>query len=129
MKNNCIVTWLAAVLTLILITSVVAFAQGRASQAEGSKPYAPSRLEWLAVDLNSTMHSDASAENEFTMSFVPIANEDALLIYVNYLPSVNRERMNLKVDTARQVIASMSMSKGWSSWLKVKEQIQLADPK
>jgi hypothetical protein len=119
---------LTAVLFLLALATVVAFAQGRTATLEGSRPYTPTRLEWLAVDLNARMRHDMSAEKEFTMAFVRIEKEDAILIYVDYLPSVNRQRMNQTVDTARQVIAIESKGRGWP-WLKVKERVQMVEPK
>jgi hypothetical protein len=59
------------------------------------------------------------------VSFVAIAKEDAILIYVAYVPTVNREAMNLEVGAARKIISIISKSRGWSSWLKVKEQIEM----
>ncbi len=82
-----------------MIAAVLGFAAAP-PKLEGSKPYTPTRLEWLAVALNAQMRSDMSAENEFTLAFVPIRNEDAILIYVSYLPSVNRQRMNMTVAAA-----------------------------
>lgn len=129
MRKSRTFAWVTAVLFLLAITAVVAFAQGRTSQLEGSKLYTPTRLEWLAVDLNARMRRDVSAENEFTMAFVAVESENAILIYVDYLPSVNRQVMNLAVDTARRVISMESKSKGWSSWLKVKERVEMTEPK
>jgi hypothetical protein len=103
-----------------------ALAQSRTSQREGAKPFTPTRLEWMAVELNAQMRTDATAENPFQMTFVPVENEDAILIYVTYLPSVDREIMNQAVETARQVIAINSKSRGWNSWMNVKERIEMS---
>src|ERR1035441_7635624 len=119
---------LTAVLCLLAVVTVVAVAQVHTSALEGSKPYTPTRLEWLAVDLNARMRRDMTAENEFTMAFVRLEKEDAILIYVDYLPSVDRQRMNQTVDTARKVIAVESKGRGWP-WLKVKERIEMVGPK
>ena len=75
-----------------------------------------------------------TAESEYAIEFLPLGKEDAILIYVTYLPSVDkvpesRHGMNLAVETARKVISIKSKSRGWSSWLKVKERIELAEPK
>jgi hypothetical protein len=50
------------------------------------------------------------------------------MIYVKYLPSVNREVMNMAIDTARKVIAIETKSRGWSSWLKVTERVEMGKP-
>lgn len=115
-------------------TGILAFAQGRPTNLEGSRPYTPTRLEWLAVELNAQTRKDMTAESEYAIEFLPFGKEDAILIYVTYLPSVDkvpegRQGMNLAVETARKVISIKSKSRGWSSWLKVKERIELAEPK
>jgi tRNA threonylcarbamoyladenosine modification (KEOPS) complex Pcc1 subunit len=115
-------------------TGAFAFAQGPSPQLEGYKPYTPTRLEWLAVELNAQMRRDPTPLSEYAVMFVPLEKEDAILIYVTYLPSVDkvpesRQRMNLTLDMARKVIAMKSNARGWSSWLKVKERVELAEPK
>jgi hypothetical protein len=111
-------------------TSSFAFAQGPRPQPEGSKPYTPTRLEWLAVELNAQMRRDMTAESEYSIAFVPLDKDDAILIYVTYsvdrVPE-SRQRMNLAVETAKEVISIHT--RGWSSWLKVKEQIELVHTK
>jgi hypothetical protein len=51
---------------------------------------------------------------------------ETILIYVRYLPNVNREAMNITLVTTRKVIDITAKSYGWDSWLKVREDIQLA---
>jgi hypothetical protein len=101
-------------------------AQAQRSIPEGAKPYAPARLEWLAVDLNGRLHVALSESTGYSMEFVPLTAVDTLVIYVRYLPSVNREVMNISIDTARKIIALSAKSHGWSSWLKVKEDVEMA---
>ena len=114
---------------LVLACAAFVWAQEQSAKLEGWKPYAPSRLQWLAVELNAGLRVPLSLEDGYSMDFVPIANEDAILIYVKYLPSVNREFMNMSINTAREVISMKSKSYGWSSWLKVKEKVQMAEAK
>jgi hypothetical protein len=114
-------------------TVTLTFAQGLLPHLEGSKPYTPTRLEWLAVELNSEMRKEPTELSEYLITFAPLPKEDAILIIVRYLPSVDRipesrQRMNLTLDTARKVIAIKAIGRGWSSWLKVKERIELAEP-
>jgi hypothetical protein len=92
---------------------------------EGALPYRPSRLEWLAVNLSAELRVPLSVDNGFSMNFVPMVNENTILIYVRYIPSVvNREVMNLAIDGARKVISMISKSHDWDSWLIVKEDVQ-----
>lgn len=115
---------------LLILCTVVAFsleieAQEKTSKLEGWKPYTPSRLEWLAVELNATCNVPFSKDPGYSLALIPIEKEDAIMIYVNYFPNVNREIMNINIDYVRDIIAIKTESYGWSTWLKVKEQIQV----
>jgi hypothetical protein len=115
------------VVSCLLLTGVGAFtlAQNRASQHEGAKPYTPTRLEWLALEMNAESRRSVTAENPFTLEFVAISDEDTIVIYVQYVPSVNREILNRAVDSARKIVAIRAEGLGWASWLKVKEKIDM----
>ena len=63
--------------------------------------------------------------NKFSMDFVPIEKEDAILIYVRHLPNVDREAMNITINGAREVISIRSGKYGWNSWIEVREDIQM----
>lgn len=100
------------------------------ARSEGATPYTPTRLEWLAVDLQSLMGLDITTNPEgYGITFASSsAEENTILIYVTYLPTVRRELMNGDLEEARKFIASYATAKGWSSWLKVKENIKMLEP-
>ena len=113
----------------MLFTGITAFglAQSAATRLEGSKPYSPTRLEWLSTKLNALLRRDMTPEDEYSIGFGFIPSEDAIVIVTTALPSVKKspdgqKRMDLSVATARKIISIESKNKGWSSWLKVKEQ-------
>lgn len=114
---------------LVLACSSFVWAQQKSVKLEGAKPYTPSRLEWLAVELNAGSRVPLSVENGYSMDFVPLENENTILIFVKYLPSVNREIMNMDINTSREIIAMESKARGWSSWLRVKERVEMAKTK
>lgn len=123
-KKHRIAMILGVLIIIAFLTGT--WAQDHLSTLEGWKPYTPSRLQWLALELNAALRVPLSVESGYLMDFVPIENEDAILIYVRYLPSVNREVMNISIDSARNVITIKAEGYGWTSWLKVKEEIKLA---
>jgi len=121
--------WCTTMMLLLLFLVVrSASAQSRLAKLEGIKPYTPNRLEWLALELNAAMRVDLSPETSYALDFIPLGSEDTILLYVIYLPSVDRRIMNGSIETARKVISISSRSHGWSSWLKVKERVEMKDP-
>lgn len=112
---------------LVAGATVFALAQDRVMPLQGKQPYTPSRLEWLAVELNVNMRISFLGGNHHSLDLVPIEAEDAILIYVRYSPNVNREEMNKNIDTARKVIQLRAKKHGWDGWVKIKEDIEMVE--
>jgi hypothetical protein len=111
----------------VMVGAIAATGQGY--QAEGDKPYTPTRREWIALELNATLHQSMSLEEKFSLEFVPPRyEEDTIVIFVWYLPTVDRQIMNLRIEAAKQSIAIEAKARGWS-WLKVREQVEMKELK
>jgi len=108
----------------MLITVTFVWAQEPLSSLEGLKPYTPNRLEWLALGMNASCREDLMVNN-YSIDFIPLVDKDTILIYVRYLPTVNREIMNRAIETVKEVVSMTAESYGWSSWLKVKEDVAM----
>ncbi len=67
-----------------------------------------------------------SGPDRFDLTFVGIGNEDTLLIYVRYLPRVNREVMNIRIEGAKQYIEDERKNRGWP-WLKIREDVKMQE--
>ena len=63
-------------------------------------------------------------DNPFSL-FVIQADYETLLIFVRYQATVDREIMNGKIDTAREVIMSTAKSHGWDKWVKIRERVEM----
>ena len=114
------------VLSLMFTSAEFAYAQATQRRLEGALPYTPSRLEWLAVELNAGGRVDLSEASGFSLDYVPIESENAIVIFVRYLPAVNREAMNIAIDNARSIVTLKTKARHWGSWLRVKENIEIA---
>ena len=113
---------LAIAITLTILSSLLIVEAQQ--KFYGSEPYTPTKLEWLAVELNSVGARDYTAADSYLLKYVPIHNEDAILIFVRYHSQLDREVLNIALDSAREVIRIRSESRGWDKWLKVKEKIE-----
>ncbi len=104
---------------------VVSFASEQQTPNQpGFTPYTPTKIEWLALVLNSQLRQDSNSDSLFTLSVVETDHE-TLLIFVRYLPNVNREIMNSAIDTARQVIMITAKKYGWDKWVKIRESVEM----
>jgi hypothetical protein len=115
-----------AVAVLSACASVLVYANSQTQKlSPGLQPFTPTRIDWLTTTLQASLRDEVLDTNGYTLQ---IANPDpeTILIYVRYRASVNREAMNIFIDTAREVIQITAKSYGWENWVKVRENIQLA---
>jgi hypothetical protein len=89
----------------------------------GSEPFVPRRIDWLTTTLQASLRTDPTEGYDLEITS---PDPETILIYVRYLPTVNREVMNLGIDAARKVVDITAKKYGWDGWLKVREDIQLA---
>jgi hypothetical protein len=68
---------------------------------------------------------EASVTDSYSMGFAGLESENTILIYVRYTPSVNREIMNGAIATAREIIEDRAKTEGWTSWLKIREDVKM----
>ncbi len=106
-------------LILILFSSV-------AYSTEGSTPYIPSRLEWFAMEMNVNSSTDFG-DDGITMKFVGLEKTNEILIFVRYLPKADREILNTRINYARKLIKIIAKNYGWDKWLKIKEDVKMAN--
>lgn len=91
----------------------------------GWEPYTPTKLEWFSVELNASYRIELNQDNGYLLLFYPIQKEDTIVIMVRYRPSVQRETINVVIESARQAIKASAEFYGWDKWLKVREDVQM----
>jgi len=120
---------LASMLILsILFTSAFAICAERGQpSSEGMERYIPTRLEWLTVEMNARYGINTMDSLEgYSVTFMIDEEENTILIFV-ITRKMNRKVTNPVIRVARYSIEKYAKGKGWSSWLKVKEEIKLID--
>jgi hypothetical protein len=122
-KSNLVVLLLVVVVT----GAGVLFAQVNAAR-QGSQPYTPTRLEWLAVALNAADRTDPSPDKLYELFYMQNELEDAIIINVFYHPAVNREIMNADIIGAQKVIKAYIEAYGWD-WVRIRENVQMKQSK
>ena len=118
----------AVIVTMLLVIVLAGFALAQQTDkevAEGGKPYIPSRLEWMALEMNANFLIDDYSVNNFSLYIYPLHYQDTIVICVRYSPSVNLKAMNYKIDNARKAFNARYITKmGWT-WLKLNEDIDM----
>jgi hypothetical protein len=122
---NQLSRYLAGVIFCSVFHSAIAQQmQGR----PGFQPYTPTRIEWLALSLQSNLRQDATVDSPFSLNVVN-SDHETILILVRYQPNADREIMNMSVETAREVTQITAKSYGWNSWVKIKERVEMVKPR
>ena len=101
-----------------------AYSESSTKTSDGMKPYIPTRLEWLAVVLNSENRTDITDISGFSLTFVPYG-ENTIMIFVTY--TLHTEAMNLAVEGAHKIIDLETKRRGWNSWIKIIEKFDLVN--
>lgn len=109
------------------IISLFGYAYARSqTRLPGLQLFTPTRMDWLTTTLQASLRSDELYTEGFLLQ-ITSPDSETVLIFVRYRPNVNREAMNLSIDSARKVIQITTKSYGWDSWVKVREDIQPAE--
>jgi hypothetical protein len=106
--------------------SVFVFANAQSQKlSPGAQPYIPTRIDWLTTALQASLRDDQMQTTGYQL-LITSPDPETVLIFVRYLPDVNREVMNMNIDAARQVVQITAKSYGWEKWVKIREDVQLA---
>jgi hypothetical protein len=112
------------------------------SDQPGLTPYTPTKIEWLALTVNSQLQYERHATDPYEL-YVVQADHDTLQIFIQYLPAVYpRPRagdprpfptgdpgtMKHKVKAAREKIMTTAKRYGWDTWVKVQEPVESPPP-
>jgi len=90
----------------------------------GMMPYTPTRLEWLAVDLEASYHQDFSHDSPLSLHYLP-KPPNTVLIYVHYTSETSPAALEGAIDAAKGQVNQDASSHGWSSWVKIEVQRKL----
>ena len=90
----------------------------------GMTPYTPTRLEWLALDLEASYHEDFACNSGYSLHYLP-KPPNTVLIFVHYKSETSAETVNHAIDAAKEVVNQDASSHGWRSWVKVEVQRKL----
>ena len=91
---------------------------------QGLHIYTPTRLEWLAVMLNTLFQYDNLSSDRFMLYYRGLKDGETIQIVVRYYANVNRELMEGRIKVAEEAISRYAKSYGWESWLKTEMDIE-----
>jgi len=90
----------------------------------GMRPYTPSRLEWLALELEASYRQDFSRDSDYDVHYLA-KPPNTILIFVHYRSEAAAGTADYATNTAKQLVTQDASAHGWSSWVKVEVQRKL----
>ena len=91
---------------------------------QGLHIYTPTRLEWLAVMLNTLFQHDNLSSDGFMLYYRDLADGETIQIVVRYYANVNRQFMEGRIQVGKEAISRYAKRHGWESWLKTDVDIE-----
>ena len=91
---------------------------------QGLHIYTPTRLEWLAVMLNTLFQDVNLSSDRFMLYYRGLKDGETIQIVVRYYANVNREFMEGHIKVGKEAISRYAKSYGWESWLKTEVDIE-----
>lgn len=86
--------------------------------APGFAEYTPSRLEWLAVLLNSFLPYITFGESGYEIIFVPGNDGKTLILRLAHPADADREKIDHFINRARKFATEMASVYNWDSWIE-----------
>src|SRR5713101_8681976 len=93
-----------AVAVLSVSVSLMVFANAQPQRlSPGSRPFTPTRIDWLTTRLQASLRDDSLQTGGFYLN-ITSSDPETVVINVRYSSEVNRKAMNISIDAARQVV-------------------------
>ena len=84
--------------------------------SEGNKPYTPTRLEWLALDLNAGVPTSS-------IRYYTTTKANTIVVNVFYDSTITLKERQALMNYGKKAIRNEANVRGWS-WLKLEEDYQ-----
>lgn len=102
----------------------------------GLTPYTPTRIEWLALTVNSQLQYERQAEDLYEVFVVPADHETLEILFRYHAGTIRRPHnnptrlamMKSKINTARDLIMTTARRYGWENWVTIREPVEMSLP-
>ena len=90
-------------------------------RAPGFEGYTPSRLEWLAMELNSFFPylNIAFNNKEINTIFIPKNDGKTLILIVRYPEGMDSNMIQEYIETGREYAKKFANIHKWDSWVEI----------
>lgn len=94
---------------------------------EGQQSYTPTRLQWLAVVLNSTSIIDPTIfQRGLSVEYVPDSKKDTIIMFFEHPDYLSQEQVDRLIAVLKNKVLEVAKSFGWDSWIKVEVNVNIS---
>lgn len=87
----------------------------------GFEKYIPTRLEWLAYQLNSFgPYLDAKWGSEISKVYVPSGDGKTIVLTIRHSRDIDKDNLEKFEDIAKRTVTEFAETYNWQSWVKVR---------
>lgn len=90
------------------------------------QPYTPTRLEWLALELNASFRLGDYARDGYRLDYVAI-KPDRIVAQVQHLPSAAPEALAYVATAGANCAALVTSQHGWRDSIRISSTIRAAN--
>lgn len=93
------------------------------SDRTGDAPYAPTKLEWAALELQANFGTNWTSEDHVAISYVQGFDGKTVRCILQYTPDVSAQALKTSRDVTQVLFDKYQASRGWS-WLRLQFEEQ-----
>jgi hypothetical protein len=109
-----------SVVVLLVGFLVGAVTHGQRNQSPLMEPYTPTRLEWLALDLESRFKTQLEGGAGISsLDFTAVA-PDTVLVTILYTNDASVAVVDTVIEQAKSFVNEDAVSYGWSKWVRIR---------
>lgn len=94
-----------------------------AKKALGAKEYKPTRLEWLAVVVNSVLPKPQG--NSYHAFCLAGTDEKSIKLHIRHDANLEKEFLNKYAKDLEELVVAAAEMYGWDSWLKIEKVFKI----
>ena len=100
----------------------------------GLTPYTPTKIEWLALTVNSQLLLERNANDLYEL-FVVQTDHETLQLVIRYRHHAtlrgygpnNPAILKSKINTTRELIMTTAKRYGWEKWVMIREPVEIVE--
>ena len=92
-------------------------------KAPGLEEYTPTRLDWLAIKLNSIVSHWSLSQNGIHFLFLAGDDGKSIELFMRHYSDMDEERIVDLINTLEEFALKIAKDYGWDSWIEFKKDI------